>query len=249
MKQLMNKIAVVTGGSSGIGLGIAKRFAAEGAKIVITGRNKVSLDKAVAEIGHDALGIPGDVSQLRDLDRIFETVHQKLGGIDILVANAGSYIVGPLAGFTEDMFDRLSDINFKGTFFTVQKALPMLKNGASVILVSSTVNGKGVPNHAAYSATKAAIRSLARSFSAELLDRRIRVNVLTPGPVDTPIFNTVAGSPEEAKAMMEGMANFTPLKRIGTPEELAAGALYLASDDSAFMLGAELLLDGGLRDL
>jgi len=249
MQQLKQKTAVVTGGSSGIGLGIAKRFAAEGAKVAITGRSKTSLDKAVAEIGHGALGIQGDVSKLQDLDRIFETVHEKLGRVDILVANAGSYIVGPLAEFSEDMFDRLSDINFKGTFFTVQKALPVLKEGASVMLVSSTVNGKGVPNHAAYSATKAAIRSLARSFSAELLDRRIRVNVLTPGPVDTPIFNTIAGSPEEAKAMMEGMANFTPLKRIGTPEEIAAGALYLASDDSAFMLGTELLLDGGMRDL
>ena len=249
MQQLKHKVAVVTGGSSGIGLGIAKRFAAEGAKVAITGRSNVSLDKAVAEIGHGALGIQGDVSQLQDLDRIFETVHEKLGRIDILVANAGSYILGPLAEFTEDMFDRLSDINFKGTFFTVQKALPVLRDGASVMLVSSTVNGKGVPNHAAYSATKAAIRSLARSFSAELLDRRIRVNTLTPGPVDTPLFSTVAGSPEEAKAMMEGMANFTPLKRVGTTEEIAAGALYLASDDSAFMLGAELLLDGGLRDL
>lgn len=249
MQQLQHKIAVVTGGSSGIGLGIAKRFVAEGAKVAITGRNKASLDKAVAEIGNGALGIQGDVSQLKDLDRIFETVHEKLGRVDILVANAGAYIVGPLAEFSEEMFDRLSDVNFKGTFFTVQKALPILRDGASVILVSSTVNGKGVPNHAAYSATKAAIRSLARSFSAELLGRKIRVNVLTPGPVDTPIFNSVAGSPEEAKAMMEGMGNFTPLKRVGTPEELAAGALYLASDDSAFMLGAELLLDGGLREL
>ena len=249
MQQLQHKIAVVTGGSSGIGLGIAKRFVAEGAKVAITGRNKASLDKAVAEIGNGALGIQGDVSQLKDLDRIFETVHEKLGRVDILVANAGAYIVGPLAEFSEEMFDRLSDVNFKGTFFTVQKALPILRDGASVILVSSTVNGKGVPNHAAYSATKAAIRSLARSFSAELLGRKIRVNVLTPGPVDTPIFNSVAGSPEEAKAMMEGMGNFTPLKRVGTTEELAAGALYLASDDSAFMLGAELLLDGGLREL
>jgi len=249
MQQLKNKVALVTGGSSGIGLGIAKRFAAEGAKVAITGRRKVNLDKAVAEIGYDALGIQGDVSMLHDLDRIFKTVHEKLGKIDILIANAGSYIVGPLTHFTEDMFDRLSDINFKGTFFTVQKALPVLKDGASVVLVSSTVNGKGVPNHAAYSATKAAIRSLARSFSAELLDRKIRVNTLTPGPVDTPIFNTVTENPEEAKAMMESMANFTPLKRVGTTEELAAAALYLASEDSAFMLGAEVLLDGGLRDL
>jgi NAD(P)-dependent dehydrogenase (short-subunit alcohol dehydrogenase family) len=249
MQQLKNKVAVVTGGSSGIGLGIAKRFAAEGAKVAITGRNKASLDKAVAEIGHGALGIPGDVSRLPDLERIFETVNDKLGRVDVLVANAGSYVLGPLAEFTEDMFDRLSDVNFKGTFFTVQKALPVLKDGASVILVSSTINGKGIPSHAAYSATKAAIRSLARSFSAELLDRRIRVNTLTPGAVDTPLFNTVASSPEEAKAMLEGMAKLTPLKRVGTPEEIAAGALYLASDDSAFMLGAEVLLDGGFRDL
>ncbi|HLZ87404.1 MAG TPA: SDR family NAD(P)-dependent oxidoreductase, partial [Puia sp.] len=219
MQQLQHKVAVVTGGSSGIGLGIAKRFAAEGSKVVITGRNKTSLDKAVAEIGHGTLGIQGDVSHLHDLDRIFRTVDEKLGKIDILVANAGSYIVGPLAEFTEEMFDQLSDINFKGTFFTVQRALPALKDGASVVLVSSTVNGKGVPNHAAYSATKAAIRSLARSFSAELLARKIRVNTLTPGPVDTPIFSTVAGSPEDAKAMMEAMANFTPLKRVGTTEE------------------------------
>lgn len=249
MQQLENKVAVVTGGSSGIGLGIAKRFAAEGARVVITGRNKSNLYKAVAEISGGALGIQGDVSQLPDLDRIFKTVGEKLGKIDILVANAGAYIVGPLTNFTEDMFDRLSDINFKGTFFTIQKALPVLKDGASVVLVSSTVNGKGVPNYAAYSATKAAIRSLARSFSAELLDRKIRVNTLTPGPIDTPIFNTVTGSPEEAKAMMEGMANFTPLKRIGTVEEIAAAALYLAGDDSAYMLGAEVLLDGGLREL
>src|SRR5258708_2171384 len=171
MQQLKHKIAVVTGGSSGIGLGIAKRFAAEGAKVVITGRSKTTLDEAVAQIGHGALAIQGDISKVKDLDRIFGTVNEKLGRIDILVANAGSYILGPLAEFTEDMFDRLSDINFKGTFFTVQKALPLLKEGASVMLVSSTVNGKGVPNHAAYSATKAAIRSLARSFSAELLNR------------------------------------------------------------------------------
>jgi NAD(P)-dependent dehydrogenase (short-subunit alcohol dehydrogenase family) len=154
-----------------------------------------------------------------------------------------------LSAFTEEQFDHVSDINFKGAFFSVQKALPLLVDGASVILVSSTVNQKGVPNHAAYSATKAAVRSLARSFSAELLDRRIRVNTLSPGPVDTPVFNTVAGSPEEAKAMKEAMGNFTPLKRIGTAEEMAAAAVYLASDESSFMLGAEILLDGGLRDL
>lgn len=247
--KLKDKVAVVTGGSSGIGLGIAKRFAEEGAKVAITGRNQGTIDKALQQIGPNGLGIQGDVSNLADLTRIYQTVEQKLGKVDALIVNAGVYVLGPLAEFTEDQFDKVSDINFKGAFFSVQKALPVLKDGASVVLVSSTVNGKGIPNHAAYSATKAAVRSLARSFSADLLDRKIRVNTLTPGPVDTPVFNTVTSNADEAAAMKEAMGNFTPVKRVGTSEELAAAALYLASDDSAFMLGAELLLDGGLRDL
>jgi len=247
--KLKDKVAVITGGSSGIGLGIAKRFAAEGAKVAITGRNQATIDKAVKEIGPNGLGIRGDVSRLDDLTRVYQTVEQKFGKVDTLIVNAGVYILGPLPAFTEEQFDKVSDINFKGAFFSVQKALPVLKDGASVVLVSSTVNGKGFPNHAAYSATKAAVRSLARSFSAELLDRKIRVNVLTPGPVDTPVFNTVTTSAEEAKAMAEAMSGFTPVKRIGTTEELAAAALYLASEESSFMLGAELLLDGGLREL
>jgi NAD(P)-dependent dehydrogenase (short-subunit alcohol dehydrogenase family) len=247
--KLNNKVAVVTGGSSGIGLGIAQLFAAEGARVVITGRKQAALDRAVKTIGHQATAIQGDVSNLADLDRIYRAVAEKTGKIDVLVANAGAYVVGPLTGFTEDMFDRVSNINFKGTFFTVQKALPVLNDGASVILVSSTVNGKGIPGHAAYAATKAAVRSLARSFSAELLDRKIRVNTLTPGPVDTPLFETVAGTTEEAQAMKDGMGSFTPVKRLAQPEEIAAAAVYLASDAAAFMLGAELLLDGGLRDL
>jgi NAD(P)-dependent dehydrogenase (short-subunit alcohol dehydrogenase family) len=247
--KLEGKVAVITGGSSGIGLGIAKKFAAEGAKVAITGRNQATIDQALRQIGHHAIGVRGDVAKLDDLNRIYQTIEREVGKIDTLVANAGVYVLGPLSAFTEEQFDHVSDINFKGAFFSVQKALPLLVDGASVILVSSTVNQKGVPNHAAYSATKAAVRSLARSFSAELLDRRIRVNTLSPGPVDTPVFNTVAGSPEEAKAMKEAMGNFTPLKRIGTAEEMAAAAVYLASDESSFMLGAEILLDGGLRDL
>lgn len=247
--KLFNKVAVITGGGSGIGLAIAKLFAKEGAKVAITGRNKTTLDNAVKEIGSSVLSIQGDVSNLNDLTHIYQTVKEKLGNIDTLVANAGVYILGPLADFTEEQFDAVSNINFKGAFFTVQKALPVLNDGASIILVSSTVNGKGIPNHAAYSATKAAVRSLSRSFSAELVNRKIRVNTLTPGPIDTPVFNTVTSSADEAKAMAEAMGNFTPVKRLGTPEEIAAAALYLASDDSAFMLGAELLLDGGLRDL
>lgn len=248
-QKLRDKVAVITGGSSGIGLGIAKRFAEEGAKVAITGRNQETINEALVAIGSNGLGIQGDVSNLNDLTRIYQTVEEELGKVDILIVNAGVYILGPLADFTEEQFDKVSDINFKGAFFSVQKALQVLKDGASVVLVSSTVNGKGIPDHAAYSATKAAVRSLARSFSADLLERKIRVNALTPGPVDTPVFNTITTNPEEAKAMKESFSNFTPVKRIGSAEELAAAALYLASDDSSFMLGAELLLDGGLRDL
>jgi len=248
-QKLNNKVAVITGGSSGIGLAIAKRFAREGAKVAITGRNQKAIDEAIAEIGPNGLGIQGDVSKLDDLARIYQTVADHFGKIDTLIVNAGVYVLAPLANFTEEQFDQVSDINFKGAFFSVQKALPVLKDGASVVLISSTVNGKGIPNHSAYSATKAAVRSLARSFSADLLDRKIRVNTLTPGPVDTPVFASVTGSAEEALAMKEAMGNFTPVKRVALPEELAAAALYLASDDSAFMLGAELLLDGGVRDL
>jgi NAD(P)-dependent dehydrogenase (short-subunit alcohol dehydrogenase family) len=248
-QKMNNKVAIVTGGSSGIGLAIAKRFAEEGALVAITGRNQKTIDQAIAEIGPNGLGVQGDVSKLDDLTRIYQTVADHFGKVDTLVVNAGVYVLAPLADFTEEQFDQVSDINFKGAFFSVQKALPVLKDGASVILISSTVNGKGIPNHAAYSATKAAVRSLARSFSAELLDRKIRVNALTPGPVDTPVFASVTDSAEGAEAMKEAMGNFTPVKRVAAPEELAAAALYLASDDSAFMLGAELLLDGGLRDL
>ncbi|RBQ09024.1 short-chain dehydrogenase [Pedobacter miscanthi] len=247
--KMNDKVAIITGGSSGIGLAIAKRFAQEGARVAITGRNQKTIDQAIAQIGPNGLGIQGDVSKLDDLTRIYQTVAEHFGKVDTLIVNAGVYVLAPLADFTEEQFDQVSDINFKGAFFSVQKALPVLKDGASVVLVSSTVNNKGIPNHAAYSATKAAVRSLARSFSAELLDRKIRVNVLTPGPVDTPVFASVTDSAEGAAAMKEAMGNFTPVKRVAEPEELAAAALYLASDDSAFMLGAELLLDGGLREL
>src|ERR1700743_2082201 len=219
-QRLNNKVAVVTGGSSGIGLAIAKRFAQEGAKVAITGRNQKTIDAAIAEIGTNGLGIQGDVSKLDDLTRIYQTVADHFGKVDTLIVNAGVYVLAPLASFTEEQFDQVSDINFKGAFFSVQKALPVLKDGASVVLISSTVNGKGIPNHAAYSATKAAVRSLARSFSADLLNRKIRVNALTPGPVDTPVFASVTNSAEEANAMKEAMGNFTPVKRVTTPEEL-----------------------------
>jgi NAD(P)-dependent dehydrogenase (short-subunit alcohol dehydrogenase family) len=248
-EKLKNKVAVITGGSSGIGLTTAQLFAEQGAKVAITGRNLKNLNNAVTTIGHGVLPVQGDVANLQDLEKLYSTVQEKLGKIDVLVVNAAVYIIGPLAGFTEEMFDKTSDINFKGTFFTVQKALPYLNDGASIVLTSSTVAEKGVPNHAAYAASKAAIRSLARSFSAELLDRKIRVNVLTPGPIDTPVFETVTSTREEANAVKEMMAQATPVKRVGTSREMAEASLYLASDDSRFMLGSELLVDGGLRTL
>ncbi|WCT12073.1 SDR family oxidoreductase [Mucilaginibacter jinjuensis] len=247
--KLANKVAVITGGSAGIGLATAKLFAAQGAKVAITGRNAENLNKAVEEIGNGAIGVHSDSASLTDLERLYTTVQEKLGKVDILVANAAIYVLAPLADFTEEMFDRQNNVNFKGTFFTVQKALPYLNDGASVILLSSVVNEKGVPNHASYAATKAAIRSLGRSFATELLPRGIRVNVLTPGPIDTDVFKQVVSTKEEADAFKANMANFTPIKRLGSVDEIAAGALYLASEESAYMVGAELLLDGGLRSL
>lgn len=207
------------------------------------------MDSATNELGTSSLAVKSDVANLEDIDHLFKTVHEHFGKIDILVANAGVYTLSPLTEFTEALFDQASNINFKGTFFTVQKSLPYLNEGASIILLSSTVNDKGILVHSVYSATKAAVRSLARSFSAELVDRKIRVNVLSPGPVETPIFNSITTSVEEAKAMAENMGNFTPIKRLAQPKEIAKGALYLASDDSSFMIGAELLLDGGIKSL
>ncbi|QES87300.1 glucose 1-dehydrogenase [Rhizosphaericola mali] len=249
MKKLENKTAVITGGTSGIGLSIAKLFVKEGANVVVTGRKQEALNKAIKELGNTAIAIKADVSKLNEIEYLYKTVGEKFGKIDVLVANAGVYPLSPLSEFTEALFDHASDINFKGTFFTVQKSLQYLNDGASIILLSSTVNDKGIPGHSAYSATKAAVRSLVRSFSAELVDRKIRVNVLSPGLIETPIFNSISSSAEEAKAMAENMGNFTPVKRLGQPSEIATGALYLASDDSSFMLGAELLLDGGFKSL
>jgi NAD(P)-dependent dehydrogenase (short-subunit alcohol dehydrogenase family) len=247
--KLENKVAVITGGSAGIGLATAKLFAAQGAKVAITGRNADNLNKAVAAIGHGAIGVQSDSAKLPDLERLYLTVAEKLGKIDILIANSAVYTLAPLADFTEAMFDHQSNVNFKGTFFTVQKSLPYLNDGASVILLSSIANGKGIPGHASYSATKAAIRSLGRSFAVELLPKGIRVNVLTPGPIDTNVFDQVTTSKEEADAFKASMISATPIKRMGRPEEIAAGALFLASEESTYMVGAELLIDGGMLSL
>lgn len=249
MKKLENKVALITGGNSGIGLATAKLFAKQGAKVSITGRNKASIDEATSEIANGSIGLVSDVSDLNSITTTYQTVKDTFGKIDVLVLNAGIFIPSPLADYTEEIFDQTSDINFKGVFFSIQKALPYLNDGASIVITASTVAHKGFATTAAYSATKAAVRSLARTFSADLLDRNIRVNVLSPGPIDTPIFGRGGGSKEEIDGMKAHFASSTPLNRLGSAEEMAAGFLYLASDDSKYMIGGELLLDGGAATL
>ena len=249
MKKLENKVAVITGGNSGLGLAAAALFAQEGASVAITGRNKTTIDAAVAQIGGNTLGLVSDVAAIDTLAASYAQVVEAFGKIDVLVVNAGVFAAAPLADFTEEMFDTNSDINFKGAFFSVQRALPYLNNGASIILTSSAVIEKGFGYISAYAASKAAVRQLARSFSTELLDRRIRVNVLSPGPIDTPIFGRGGGSHEEVEGTKAMYATMTPVKRMGTSEEIAKGFLFLASDDSSYMLGADLLLDGGIQSL
>jgi NAD(P)-dependent dehydrogenase (short-subunit alcohol dehydrogenase family) len=247
MKKLENKVAVITGGNSGIGLETAKLFALEGAKVAISGRNPLTLIDAAAEIGHGAIGIKADVASLADIDNLYKEVAATLGNFDVLVVNAGVFKGAPLADFTEELYDEVVDINLKGAFFSVQKALPYLNDGASVIITSSAVNEKAILTGSAYAATKAAVASLARSFSAELLGRKIRVNVLSPGPIETPIFDRLGAPQDVIDGMKESFAALTPLKRLGTSNEMAKGFLYLASDDSSYMLGTELLLDGGYK--
>lgn len=249
MKKLENKVAVITGGNSGIGLATAKLFAQHGARVTITGRNEASLREAEAAIGPDTLGLVSDAANLDAIGKLYEQVAARFGKIDVLILNAGIYNVAPIADFTEAQFDEMSDVNFKGVFFSIQKALPHLNDGAVIVLTGSTASHKGLPNVVAYGATKAAIRAMARGFSAELLDRQIRVNVLSPGPVDTPVFARGGASPEELAALKARYAAGLPVKRMATAEEIAEGFLYLASDDSRFMVGGELLLDGGRATL
>lgn len=249
MSRLDGKIAVVTGGNSGIGLAAATRFAAEGAKVVIVGRRKEALDQALEAIGQGATSIQGDISRLEDLDRIFATIKSEHGRIDVLFANAGLGDMQPLGAITEASFDRTFGINVKGTLFTVQKALPLMTAGGSIILTGSTTGSKGTPAFSVYSATKAAIRNLARSWALDLKGTGIRVNVLSPGATATPglLDGLVPASDQEA--MIAGLTAQTPLGRIGKPEETAAAALFLASDESSFMTGSELFVDGGMAQV
>lgn len=247
--KLKDKVAVVTGGNSGIGLGVAKLFAQEGARVAITGRNETTISAAVKAIGKDAFGVVSNIGQVSSIASLFEKVYQQFGKIDILVVNAGVVAMAPVEQTTEDMFDLLTNVNYKGVFFTVQKALPYLNDGASIVVTSSTVADKGIPGGSVYISTKAAERSLVRVFAAELAARQIRVNALSPGSIDTPIFTKAGFSQEQSDAMGQFFANSVALKRGGTVEEMARGFLFLASADSSYMTGGELLLDGGYRDL
>ncbi|MBZ9706666.1 glucose 1-dehydrogenase [Mesorhizobium sp. ESP7-2] len=244
MGRLEGKIVVITGGNSGIGLATAKRFVAEGAEIFITGRRQEELDRAVEEIGSAVTAVHGDVSRLDDLDRLFAAVRAKSGRIDVLFANAGLGKLAPLGAIDEASFDLTFDVNVKGTLFTVQKALPLMRAGGSIILTGSTTGSTGTPAFGVYSATKAAIRNFARSWALDLKGAGIRVNVLSPGATETPGLKGLAEAGEE-DVLLKGLAMQIPLGRVGHPEETAAVALFLASDESSFMTGSEVFVDGG----
>ncbi len=245
MGKLEGKVAVITGGTTGIGLATAQRFVSEGARVFITGRRQSELDKAVKIIGKNATGVQGDVAKLADLDRLYAAVKQKESRIDIVFANAGGGEFAPLGAITEEHFDKTFNSNVKGLLFTVQKALPLLVDGGSVILNASVAASKGFPAFSVYSATKAAVRSFARTWTTDLKDRKIRVNVISPGPIDTPILDGLAANEEQAKEIKQGFVAGVPMGRIGQADEIAKAAVFLASDDSSFVTGIELFVDGG----
>src|SRR6202140_598587 len=249
MARLAGKVPVITGGSSGIGLATAQRFVDEGADVFIMGRRDSELDKAKALIGDGGSTVAGDVTVSAELDRLFATVLEQKGALDILVASSGR--VGPeeLGKGTEENFDATFNLNARATLFTVQKALPLMRTGGSVILIGSVAGYLGVPGFSAYSATKAALRSYVRTWTREFTDRGIRFNTLSPGPIDTPMMDAQASSPEEADQIRATFAAAIPLKRMGRSEEIAAAALFLASDDSSFVAGAELSVDGGFAQV
>ena len=248
MSRLQGKIAVITGGSSGIGLATARRFVEEGAYVYITGRRQSELDKAVKLIGRDVAAVQGDVQSLDDLDRIYAKVAKEKGKIDILVASSGFVEHQKLGEITTSHFDKTFGINARGLLF-LQKALPLIRDGGSIVLISSIAAFKGLPAHGTYSASKAAVRSFVRTWTAELKDRGIRVNAISPGAIDTPIIDSQAATKEGADAIRAKFASATPLNRIGRPEELAAAVLFLASQDSSYVAGADLVVDGGLSAL
>ncbi|CAN5133959.1 SDR family oxidoreductase [soil metagenome] len=239
MGKLQDKIAVVTGATSGLALASAKRFVEEGAFVFITGRRQEVLDKAVKEIGKNVIGVQGDAANLADLDRLFATVKEKKGRIDVLFASAGMGEFQPIGSITEEHFDNTFNLNVRGTLFTVQKALPLFKNGGSIILTGSIAGVKGFANFGVYNASKAAIRSFARTWTTDLKGRNIRVNVVSPGPIETAAFDNISND------VKEGFISLVPMGRIGQPDEIAKAAVFLASDDSSYITGIDLFVDGG----
>jgi len=249
MGKLEGKIALVTGGTSGIGLATARSFMTDGAYVFITGRRAAELAAAVKEIGSNVTGVQGDVSNLGDLDRLFEQIKREKGKLDIVFANAGTAKYAPLGQITEELYDSTFDTNVKGLLFTVQKALPLIPDGSSIILNASIVASKGLSSNSVYSATKAAVRSFARTWTTDLKVRRIRVNAVSPGSIDTPGLNELLGSSEVGQQRLKMISNAVPLGRLGKPEEIAKAVTFLASDDSSYITGAELFVDGGFAQV
>ncbi len=249
MNKLEGKIALMTGGNSGIGLATAKQFVHEGAYVFITGRREPELAGAVKEIGINVSGVQGDVSDLDDLDRLFAQINREKGRLDVVFANAGGAKFAPLGKITEEHYDAIFNINVKGLLFTVQKALPLMPDGATIILNASIVASKGLPDWSVYSATKAAVRSFARTWTTDLKARRIRVNAVSPGSIDTPGLSELLASAEVGEQRKKMIANSVPLGRFGTPDEIAKAVVFLASDDSSYITGTELFVDGGFAQV
>jgi NAD(P)-dependent dehydrogenase (short-subunit alcohol dehydrogenase family) len=248
MSRLKNKVALITGGNSGIGFGIAQEFKNEGAKGVIVGRNQDTLASAVAQLGDNFIAINADVTNVADLDSVFAATSEKFGKIDVIVANAGAGTIGTVADIGEADYDKAMDLNLKSVYFTVQKALPYMNDGSSIILIGSNAAHRAYPSFTLYGAAKAAVIYLAKGFSSDLLGRKIRANVITPGTTDTPAFDKFI-PPEQIEAVKKHFADAMPIGRIGQPADIGKAAVFLASDDSSFLLGAELLVDGGLTYL
>ena len=249
MGKLEGKIALVTGGTGGIGLATAKRFVAEDAYVFITGRRNAELAAAVKEIGRNVTGVQGDVSNMGDLDRLFARIKQEKGRLDVIFANAGVAKYAAFGTITEELFDSIFNINVNGLLFTVQKALPLLPDGASIILNASIVGSKGLPTNSVYSATKAAVRSFARTWTTDLKSRRIRVNAVSPGSTDTPGLSDLLASSEAGEQRRKMISTSVPLGRLGTPDEIAKAVVFLASDDASYVTGAELFVDGGFAQV
>jgi NAD(P)-dependent dehydrogenase (short-subunit alcohol dehydrogenase family) len=247
--KLDNKVALVTGGNSGIGLATAKRFVAEGAHVYITGRRQKELDAAVKEIGGNVTGVQGDVSKPADLDRLFDTIRKQKGRLDTIFVNAGIAQIAPLGSISEDHYDQIFDINVKGVVFTVQKALPLMGPGSTIVLNASIVASKGFAAFSIYSGTKAAVRNFARGWAVDLKDKKIRVNAVSPGVVLTPGLSTLGLTEEQTKGFIDGMVTVTPQSRAGTPDDVAKAVTFLASDDSSYVNGAELFVDGGMAQI